>query len=136
MKNLCLIFALLFSGTAVLAQTVNVYKVEPGSNYSRYSNSDLRRRVWELERAVAQLQAQVFQLAMQNQAGSQYNGHPNGGVQIAPSKPWTCQIQSLGKTHFVTAETKSSALAQVLKVCSDASNAVHCSERDVKCGNE
>lgn len=136
MKSLSLFFSFLVLSVSAAAQTVNVYKVEPGTNYSRYSNSDLRRRVWELERAVAQLQAQVFQLAMQNQAGSHYNGQPVAAPQIMPSKPWTCQIQAFGKTHVSTGETKAGALAQVLKICSDASHSVHCRESDVKCGNE
>lgn len=103
-------------------------RIEVGSDYKKYSNEDLRRRVWQLERAVAQLQDQVFQLAMKNNGGTASTATPNN--------LWTCQIQSFGKTHVASGNTKASALAQVLKKCSDASNAIHCSESSVKCDNE
>lgn len=105
-----------------------IIRIESGSNYDKYSNEDLRRRVWELERAVQQLQNQVFQLAMNgNDSGSTFNGNGNN---------WTCQMSSFGKTLVSSGNTRASALAQVLKKCADNSNAVHCREADAKCGNE
>lgn len=100
----------------------DVFRIEVGRDYNHYSNDELRRRVWELERAVSQLQSRVFQLEV-NESRPQKN-------------PWTCTIQSFGKTHVSNADTKASALAKVLKKCSDATNAVHCHESDVKCDNE
>jgi len=107
-------------------------RIEVGRNYESYSNAELRRRVFQLEQAVSVLQDQVFQLAMRNNNG-------NGGlaVQIGnASGNWTCHLQSFGKTHTATASTKASALAQVLKACSKASNAIHCKAEDATCGNQ
>lgn len=99
---------------------IDPVKIEIGKSYEGYSNDELRRRVWQLEKAVMQLQNQVFQLSM-NQGG--------GGM-------WTCQMQSFAKTHVASGNTKAAALAQVLKKCGDATNPVHCKEADVKCENE
>ncbi len=96
-----------------------------GKSYEGYSNEELRRRVWQLEKAVSQLQQQVFQLAIKGNSTISNSG-----------APWTCQIQSFGKTHIAAGSTRASALAQVLKKCSDATNAIHCNEPDVKCDNE
>ncbi len=120
MKYLLLIlFPAVFSTEAYALEPI---RIEVGKNYSGYSNDELRRRVWQLERAVAQLQDQVFQLALKNE------GHSND--------LWTCTIQSFGKTHVAAGNSKASALAQALKKCSDATDAIHCKESDVKCGNE
>ncbi len=105
------------------SHAIEPIRIEVGKNYEGYSNEELRRRVWQLERAVAQLQDQVFQLAIRDGAG-----HGSGN--------WTCHIQSFGTTHVASGNTKASALAQVLKKCSDATNAVHCSESNVKCDDE
>lgn len=109
--------------TAFHAQAIDPIRIEIGKNYEGYSNAELKRRVWQLERAVNQLQEQVFQLAMRD---SSNRGSGN----------WTCSLQSFGKTHVAGGNTKASALAQVLKKCSDASNAIHCKEEDAKCDNE
>lgn len=106
------------------ASAEEVFRIQVGRDYSRYSNEDLRRRVWELERAVAQLQGQVFALAMK------------GNAPVAAVNNWTCTMQSFGETHVASGNTKASALAQVIKKCSDASNAIHCDEDKAKCGND
>ncbi len=121
----CLGVAVILSGLFAF----NVHAVEPiridiGKNYEKYSNEELRKRVFQLERAVAQLQDQVFQLAIRG----------NGAA--AGSGNWNCHMESFGKTHIAAGNTKASALAQVLKKCGDATNAVHCNESDVKCDNE
>jgi len=124
MKSLCLfLFLVLTLPYSVHAdETIHL---DIGKSYEGYTNDELRRRVWQLERAVAQLQDQVFQLALQNRSGA------------APvTQLWTCQIESFGKTHVASGTTRASALAQVLKKCGDATNAVHCQESNVKCGNE
>ncbi len=105
------------------ADAIVPIRIEVGKDYDGYSNEELRRRVWQLEKAVTQLQDQVFQLAIRN------NDSRSSG-------PWTCSIQSFGKTLVATGSTKTAATAEALKRCSDATNAVHCHESDVKCGNE
>ncbi len=106
------------------ARPREVFKIEIGSNYEGYSKRELRRRVWELERAVYQLQEQVFHLSMNNQKGQS---------QLEAS--WTCSIQSMGKTFTATKATKGAARAEVLKDCSNHTNAIHCDHSDVKCEN-
>jgi hypothetical protein len=134
MKKFLFIFAFAFL-FAVPAQTEDAFRIEVGKNYSSYSNEELRRRVWQLERAVSQLQDQVFQLALHN--GSNNSGSGSISVSVPSNAAmWTCQIQSFGKTHISSGRTRSSALAQVLKKCSDATNAIHCSESEVKCSDE
>lgn len=123
MKVILTVFIALLSFSPSFAAE-DIIRIQVGTDYKRYSNEDLRRRVWQLEMAVAQLQEQVFQLAMKNN-----DTRPT-------SKYWTCHIQSFGKTHMASGDTKASALAQTLKKCGDATNPVHCSEADVKCDNE
>lgn len=101
-------------------------RIEIGKNYDGYSNEELRRRVWQLERAVTQLQDQVFQLAIRGGEGSK----------VTPAATWTCFTQSFGKTFTASAATKANSLAQVLKKCGDATNAIHCKESEVKCDKE
>jgi hypothetical protein len=110
--------------TSFQAQAIEPIRIEIGGSYDGYSNEELRRRVWQLERAVNQLQDQVFQMATRD------------GGRRERTKDWSCRLQSFGKTHVSSGNTKASALAQVLKKCSDASNAVHCSESEAKCDNE
>ncbi len=122
MKILNMFFVLLIVVTGThKANAEEIFRIEVGKSYEGYSTEELRRRVWDLERAVFQLQSKVFQLEMSNHGSA---------------KEWTCHIQSFGATHVASGNTKASALAQVLKKCSDATNAVHCHESDVKCDSE
>lgn len=127
-KSLILAAALALSTSAFAEEPI---RIEVGRSYEKYSNEELRRRVWQLERAVEQLQRQVFELAVRP-------GSPPSNTVMPPvtGAMWTCQMQSFGKTHVSSGVTKASALAQVLKKCSDATNAIHCKESDVKCDNE
>jgi hypothetical protein len=130
MKNAILFLcALTIVSTTSKAETI---KIQAGHDYHGYSNEELRKRVWNLEQAVAKLQDQVFQLAMNNSnnAGSNFNGNQ------PQNNAWTCHMESFGKTFVSSGNTKASALAQVLKKCADATNAIHCSEEDAKCDNE
>lgn len=111
------------------AASKDVYKIEIGDNYERYSEKELRRRIWQLERAVAQLQQQVFQLAINNQ-------NNNGNSVGMGGALWTCQISAFTDTFVASGTTKASALAQVLKKCGDKSNPMHCPEDKAKCGND
>ncbi|MGE4233034.1 MAG: hypothetical protein AB7F43_06870 [Bacteriovoracia bacterium] len=117
-----LVIALFVLVPSIQALAIEPIRIQVGKDHKTYSNEDLRQRVWQLERAVAQLQEQVFQLAISNSAPR--------------PRSWTCQMSSFGRTHVASGDTKASALAQVLKKCSDATNAVHCRESDVKCDNE
>ena len=115
---------LLLAGTVLTstqAKAETPIKIEIGKTYDGYSNEDLKRRVWQLERAVTQLQEQVFKLAMRG----------DGRIPT-----WTCYVQSFSKTFTASSATKAESLAQVLKQCGDASNAIHCRESEVKCDKE
>jgi len=121
MKSLLTVLVLLLP---FQVHAIEPVRIEFGQSYNGYTNEELRRRVWTLERAVAQLQSQVFQLAMNN-------------VGAPPSAAmWTCEMQSFGKTHTATEPTRMSAMSKVLKKCSDATNAIHCHESDVTCDNK
>ena len=120
-RTLTLVFLFI---TSIALKADEPIRIEIGKNYSGYSNEELRRRVWQLERAVAQLQDQVFQLAVRNE------------TQIRNGGQWTCSIQSFGKTHVSSGISRASALAQTLKKCGDATNPIHCKESDINCSNE
>lgn len=117
--------------TALPVFAIDPIRIEIGQNYDRYSNDELRRRVYDLERAVAQLQAEVFHLSLKDRMNPKTTANPT-----APTKEWTCTLQAFGSTHVGEGKTRSKALAKVLKKCSDASDAIHCRESDAKCGDE
>lgn len=54
MKNLIVLFTLLVS-VSVFSKAKGIIKIEIGGDYKDYSTSDLKRRIWNLERAVWQL---------------------------------------------------------------------------------
>ncbi len=110
--------SLLFSSVA-FANDITI--VMPGKDYGKYSNDELRMRIWNLEKAVMQLQQKVFAIEL-SQSNTSAGGH------------WTCMIKSFGKSFSSTAPTKTKALADVIADCSKATNAVHCDEDEVKCG--
>lgn len=95
--------------------------VMPGKDYGKYSNDELRERIWNLEKAVMQLQQKVFAMEIA-QTNVSTGGH------------WTCMIKSFGKSFSSTAPTKTKAMADVIADCSKATNAVHCDEDEVSCG--
>ncbi len=99
----------------------DIVVIRPEDSYSNYSNENLRRRVWELEKAVAQLQRKVFELELGSQS------------QPPPTK-FTCYIQAFGKTFTSTKDTRSEALANVMSKCSQENNAMFCTEEKAKCG--
>lgn len=109
----------LLSTSSVFASDITI--VMPGKDYGKYTNDELRMRIWNLEKAVMELQQKVFALQISQTA-------PAGAGQ------WTCMIKNFGKTFTSTAPTKMKAMADVVSDCSKASNAVHCDEDEVKCG--
>ena len=117
MKSLIVFF--IFISSNVFAGDITV--VMPGKEYGKYSNDELRQRIWNLEKAVMQLQQKVFAMEI-----SQTN--------TASAGSWTCMIKSFGKSFSSTAPTKTKAMADVIADCSKATNAVHCDEDEVTCG--
>lgn len=133
MKHLLLVAALILCFPVAQAQRdrddvirIEVPRGERG--YEDYSNRELRRRVYQLERAVQQLQERVFQLEY---------GKMTPTPTATPEKAmWTCRIDSMGKIFVSNAKTKSKALADLISKCSAATSSVHCDESDAKCGND
>ncbi|MES2528395.1 MAG: hypothetical protein V4598_15025 [Bdellovibrionota bacterium] len=118
-----LIIALLFVfSTQGFAGDVKV--ILPGKDYGKYSNDELRMRIWNLENAVMQLQQKVFAMEV---AQTNASSAPTGGF-------WTCSMKSFGKSFSHTAPTKTKAMADVIADCSKNTNAIHCDEDEVICG--
>lgn len=124
----------LVSGTilsASQAKAAEPIRIEIGKNYDRYSNEELRRRVYDLERAVAQLQAEVFHLSVRDRLNPTYPAPA-----ATPAKEWTCTLQAFATTYVGEGSTRAKALASVIKQCSDATNAIHCKDSDAKCDDK
>lgn len=98
--------------TAVVMSTMGfaeeVFRIEIGKDYQKYSQTDLQRRVWELERAVAQLQQRVF--------------HLEGKPQNYPASvdTWICTIKAMGTIHTGTGASMPVAKAKVIEACKSA----------------
>ena len=105
MKAILSILVLLFVGTATAE---NVFRIEydtGGSRYKSYTNDELRRRVWELERAVAQLQSRVF--------------HLEGTRPAQPAvASWVCKIKVFGNVYSAVGGSKAVASHEVTEKCS------------------
>ena len=83
--------------------TDNVFRIEIGKDFKSYSNEDLQRRVWELERAVGQLQVKIFQL--------ETTAKPE-----AP-KTWGCIVNAMGEEYNGAGDTKASASEAAMSNC-------------------
>lgn len=110
-----ILLILLLSFSAFADITV---KIEPKSDFTKYPIPQLRQRVWQLEKAVAELQEKIVKMERSKQGSL------------------TCYIKSFGKTHMSTHNSKMAAKAEVLKKCSEATSSVHCSEENIKCEDE
>lgn len=106
---------------SLVGRAEDVFRIEIGKNYEKYSEEELRRRVWSLERAVWQLQQRVFEL----ETG------PN--AQPTPPDTWLCTIEAMGKTYTGTGGSKVVAKARVIEACKEQrdGNAFFCDK--VKC---
>jgi len=93
-----------------------VVRIHVGDDYQRYDNRELQRRVWELERAVSQLQERVYDLEATPVV-----------VTPPPAPDWTCRVSAFGKTYVKTKASRGEAEALVLKACSDDTHEMHCS---------
>ncbi|MDZ4084241.1 MAG: hypothetical protein U1E10_14965, partial [Bdellovibrionales bacterium] len=69
-----------------------VFRIEVGRDYNSYSQRDLQRRVWELERAVAQLQSRVFELELSRVTKPVPTATP------ATVDTWICKVTAMGVT--------------------------------------
>lgn len=95
-----------------------VFRIEVGRDYNRYTQRDLQRRVWELERAVAQLQARVFELELSN--------FKNPTPTPVPLETWLCKITAMGVTYTGTGATKAVAEHKVMETCKEKTDDFFC----------
>ena len=98
------------------------YRIYAGRDYRAYSNQELQRRVFELERAVMQLQQRIYNLE---------SAPPPVVVAPPPPPPWTCSVSAFSQTYVQTAATRGQAEAIVRQKCAAASHPMHCS--NVQC---
>ena len=128
------VLALAFSSfSSIFAD--DIFRIEVANDYKKYSNNeDLKRRVWQLERAVEQLQMRVFNLE-----GKSYQ--PVAVPVQMPAQPmkpqekeWTCHMQRFGQPFSGSGKTKAAAMAEALKHCGE--KYAFCDKKDLECGNE
>jgi hypothetical protein len=101
MKKIFLGLALI---TSAKAFSETVFKIEIGDNNKKKVNvTDLQERVWDLERAVAQLQGKVFDLETAPQP------------KLAAS--WICSVEAMGENHTGTGATKAEASQAAISAC-------------------
>jgi hypothetical protein len=101
------------------AMAAPVFKIEVGQDYTRYSDADLKRRVWELERAVWQLQQKVFDL--------------ESGKTQSSGATWICKTRAMGETFSAVGNSKAVAENDSLEKCKrspKSGNGFHCSEAE------
>lgn len=105
--------------------------IEPGKDHKNYSNEELRKRVWQLEQAVQQLQENAKK---QNEQTTSLIESAKAKEQAA-STQWTCYIRAAG--FFVSTDpTKELATKNALEKCRNNSAPIHCKEAYVKCEEE
>jgi hypothetical protein len=100
-----LLLAVLYVVTPAL-HAEEVFRIEIGRDYKKYSDLDLKRRVWELERAVWQLQQRVFQLEAGGAGGN--------------ADSWVCTITAMGDTFTGTGGSKAAATHKAVEACKAA----------------
>ena len=113
-----LIAAMFLFGSMSL--TGDVFRIEVDTSYDNFSKRDLKKRVWHLERAVAQLQEKVFKLSMERRA------------RPAKRSKYTCYVSAFGKTYTATKSSETAAKAAVMQKCNKDQSDMFCKE--VKCG--
>lgn len=116
MRQFLSIFAVLVSTTSAKAD--QVFRIEFGKDPQRYSESDLKQRVWELERAVSQLQQKVFQI----ESGKS-----------STSDTWICTISTMGQIYEGTGGSKAVATSAVIKNCKNGQDGDGFFCKDPKC---
>lgn len=90
------------------AYSEDLVKIEIGTDYKNYSTSELQRRVWELERAVNQLQVRMAVLETKQ---AQLASVP------AASDSWICKVTAMGTDYIGTGATKAIATQTAVDKC-------------------
>lgn len=109
------------------ASAEDIFKIQYGERHSSYTNDELKRRVWDLERAVGQLQKKVFNLENSNSKTDQNNTSVD---------TWLCTLTRFTKSYSATGASKAIAKFKVIEVCTKSSiSNSGCEEENVKCEN-
>lgn len=85
----------------------SVKRIEAGKDFKEYSNADLQKRVWDLEKAVEQLQEKVFEL----------EAKPS---KVVEGKKWFCKSRVMGFSYTASGNTRDEAAKATLEVCQKA----------------
>lgn len=99
--------ALLVLFGSVVAYAEDIYRIEIGGDHKYYSDSDLRRRVWELERAVSQLQRKVFELQDKQDKSEESKGNES----------WLCTVSAMGSKYTGTGASEVVAKHKAMENC-------------------
>lgn len=112
-----------FLAGAAPGMAEDVFRIEIGRrDSSRNSDRELYRRIYDLERAVEQLQRKVFKLEL-------------GNANPPAASMTTCYLKTpFDGTFSATEATETAARAKVLEKCTKASSETFCQERNLKCG--
>ena len=120
MKVIALLVTLLCFGGQSNAD--EIIKIEIGSEKAKYSQSDLQKRVWMLERAVWQLQKRVIELEAAQEKEKEKK----------ESNTWGCIIEAMGGVYSATGATRAVAEANVIAACKkERGDSFFC--KDAKC---
>ncbi len=115
------ILSCLFSTSVLSAR--EFIKIDIGQDYQKYSTSDLQKRVWELERAVDQLQEKVSRL---ERSGRNTSHVIIAAPEKAPERPaeetWLCTVNTVNSAYSGTGTTKAIASKNALENCKKARN--------------
>ncbi|MBN8541854.1 MAG: hypothetical protein J0L82_15795 [Deltaproteobacteria bacterium] len=120
------VLAILFMAVMTLAPSAQVaaeevFRIEVGRDYNSYSQRDLQRRVWELERAVAQLQSRVFELELSRAARPLPTATPAVDT-------WICKVTAMGVTYTGTGGSKAVAEHKAIETCKEKADDFFCKE--------
>lgn len=114
MKSLMTLLVLCLSFNTFSA---DVFRIEIGKDHRKYSDRELRKRIWNLERAVWQLQQKVFQLQDQN--------HRNA-INSKSNHTWVCTLDGMGSNYSASGPTKAVAKSRVIDKCSKKEDSFFC----------
>lgn len=92
--------------------------IKPGKDYESYSNKELRKRVWKLEKVVAKMQRKLERLEDDIE---DVEDEQRRSTRRKPKKPlatWICKLSAHGENFSATGASKAVAESNVIEKCS------------------
>lgn len=121
---MAIVFSLFFS-FSVMSWSAEPVKVEPGANYEKYSDKELRQRVWQLEQAVQLLQSQLAAAAANPPAPAAPPEDP---------KKWRCELVGIKNDLEGFGPTRYMAVKELLRKCRELGTMpLRCQDTAAKC---